>query len=64
MEADIPNASVSLRNAHGRKDTLSRKTRCSIFMHMIFSPLIISYGFHFNMIALFNMKCKTKALAL
>ena len=64
MEANSPNASGSLRNAHGRKDTLSRKTRCSIFMHMIIRLLINSSGFHFNMIALFNMKCKSKALAL
>ena len=59
-----PNASGSLRNAYGRKDKLSRKTRCSIFMHMIFSPLIINSGFHFNKIALFRMKCKSNALAL
>ena len=64
LVADIPNASGSLRNAHGRKDTLSRKTTCSIFMHMIFRHLMISFGFHFNMIALFRMECKSKALAL
>ena len=58
LEADNPNASGSLRNAHGGKDTLSRKTRCSIFMHMIFRPLMISSGLHFNMIALFRMKYK------
>jgi len=33
-------------------------------MHMIFSPLIISSGFHFKMMALFRMKCKSNALAL
>jgi len=64
LEAEIPKASGSLRNSHGRKDTVSRKTRCSIFMHMIFRPLMISSGVHFNMIALFRMKCKSKALAL
>ena len=64
METGSPNASGSLRNAHGRKDTLSRKTSYSIFMYMIFNPLIIGSGFPFNIIALFKMKCKSKALAL
>ena len=31
----------------GRMDTLSRKTRCSILMHIIFSPFI-SWGFNFH----------------
>ena len=48
MEAERPNASDSLRNAHGRKETLSRKTKCSVFVHIIFSPFMISSGFHFN----------------
>jgi len=59
-----PNASGKFCNAHGRKDTLYRKTRCSIYIYMIFSPFLISSGFHFNMIALFRMKCKSNALAL
>jgi len=55
LETDRPNESRSLRNAYGRKDTLPKKTRCSIFIHIIFSPLIISSGFHFNMIAQFKI---------
>jgi len=64
LEVVRPNASGSLRNAHGRKDTLFRKTRCSIFMHMIFNPFITTSGFHFNIIALFRIKCRSNVLAL
>jgi len=63
LEAERPNASGSLRNAHGRKETLSRKTKCSVFIHIIFSPSMISSGFYFNMIALFR-KCRSNALVL
>jgi len=51
------------RAAYG-EDTLSRKTKCSIFMHIIFSPFTISSGFHFSRIALFRMKWRSNALAL
>jgi len=64
LEAERPNASGSLRNAHGRKETLSRKTKCSGYIHIIFIPFMISSGFHFNMIALFRIKCRSNALAL
>ena len=52
-----------LRRRHGRKDTQSKKTRCSIFMHIIFRPFMISSGFHFRKIALFRIKW-SNALAL
>lgn len=61
--ADKPNTSGSLRNAQGRKDTLSKKNRCSIFIHIIFRPFVMNSGFNFNMIALLNMKWRSKALA-
>ena len=58
------NASGSLRRGHGRKDTLSRKTNCSIFIHTIFSPFMIMFGFHFSRIALFRINWRSNALAL
>ena len=54
----------SLCSAHGRKDTLSINTKCSIFILMIFRPFVISLGFHFSTIALFKIKCKSNGLAL
>jgi len=45
-----------LTQGHGRKDTLSRKTRCTIFMYIIFNPLTISSGLHFSRFALFRIK--------
>jgi hypothetical protein len=56
--------SVSLRSEHGRNDMLSRKTRCCIFIPIIFSPFMIGSGCYFNSIARFRMKCKSNALAL
>ena len=53
-----------LRNAHGRKDTLSKNTKCSIFILMILRPFEMSSVFHLSPIALIRMKCKSNALAL
>jgi hypothetical protein len=53
-----PKASGSLSSAHGRNDTLSKNTKCSIFR-----PFVISSCFHLGLIALFK-KCKSNALAL
>ena len=64
MLAFRPKASGSLLSGHGRKDTLSRKRRCSIFIHINFNPFIICSGCHFDMIKLFTMKCMLNDLAL
>ena len=43
---------------------LSINFMCSNFIIKIFSPLITSSGLHFKNTALFNMKCRSKALPL
>jgi len=50
LEAVRANASGRLRSANGRNDTVSRKPKYSIFMHIIFGP--------------FRMKCMSNDLAL
>ena len=64
MVASRPQASDSLRSAHGRKDTLSKNTRRSVFILRIFSQFVISSGFHFSMIAQFKVKCGSNPFAL
>ena len=64
LEAVRPNAPGSLRSWKGKNDTLSRKTKCCIFMHIILRPFMISSGCHFNRTARFRMKCRSNALAL
>jgi len=62
--ASRPHASDSLRSAHGRKDTLSKNTRSSVFILRIFRQFVISSGFHFSMIAQFKVKCGSNPFAL
>ena len=50
--------------ANGRKEMLSRNTRCSVRMHIIFIPFIINSICHFRRIALFRIKLRLKAFAL
>jgi len=59
-----PKASGSLIIALGRKDTLTKNTKCSIFILMIFRQFVMSSGFLLSMIALFRIKCRSNALAL
>jgi len=64
LVACSPKASGSLRSAHGRKDTLSKNTKCYICILMIFRPFVISSGLHLYLIALFRIKCKSNASTL
>ena len=59
-----PKASGSLRNANSRKENLSRNTKRSTHMHIIFSPFTISSTCHFRRIAHFRIKWRSKAFAL
>ena len=64
LEAVRTNATGSYRSGQGMMDTLSRKTKFSIFMHIIFIPFMIRSRFHFSSIALFRINQRSNALAL
>ena len=53
-----PNASDGLRNVHGRKEMLSKNTRCSKRMHMIFKPFMIHFPFQEDTSVKNKMKVK------
>ena len=43
---------------------LSKNTRFSIFMRMIFRPFVISFGYHFSKFTLFKIKWRSFVLSL
>jgi hypothetical protein len=64
LVTSIPKVSGSLRSVQGRKDTLSKISRCTIFILIIFRLFEMSSGFYLSKIALFGIKWRPNALAL
>lgn len=64
MEAVRPNASGSLRRANERNDTLFKKTKSSILIHIIFEPFMINSSCHLNKKDMLLIKWRSNILAL